>query len=313
MKRTALGMKLALSSAWLLLSACSSSSAPDPHDLSRLLPNASKTGDWQKHGEPGLWEGEDLYIYINGGAEIYQEYGFQRIMIQDFKNQEGSSISLEIYEMTDSPAAYGIFTFKTSSSGKNLDIGQGGQIEDYYLNFWQDRYLFTLTGFDQKPETISGLKQLAEAITKCFGKEERGNPPSLANRLPRENLLPTGSKYFRGHLGLFNSYPFSQQDIFQLREAFKGRYSDGYEVYLIPYANEASCRSIFQSAQDALVSSPDFHDSTVTEHGFQLFDGENALIRIEAVGTDIVIVTGCTDPAAAEEVIITLRKHLGSF
>jgi len=312
MKRTALGIISALSSAWLLLSACSSSPTPDPHDLSRLLPNPSKTGDWQKHGEPGLWEGEDLYIYINGGAEIYQEYGFQRIMIQDFKNPEGSSISLEIYEMTDSPAAYGIFTFKTSSSGKNLNIGQGGQIEDYYLNFWQDRYLFTLTGFDQKPETIAGLKQLAETITERFEKEERGDPPSLANRLPRENLLPTGSKYFRGHLGLFNSYPFSQHDIFQLREAFKGRYFDGYEVYLIPYANEASRREVFQSVQDALVSSPNFHDSTVTEHGFQLFDGENTLIRIEAVGTDIVIVTGCTDSAAAKEVIINLRKHLGS-
>lgn len=309
MKRAAIGLILIFSSAWISTPACSPSRETNPSDLSRLLPDSTRAGGWERNGEPGIWEGEDLYVYINGGAEIYQEYGFERILIQDYKNPADSSISLEIYEMTEAPAAFGMFTFKTSSTGENLDIGQGGQIEDYYLNFWQDRYLVTLTGFDQKPETVSGLKLLAEAVADRFRKGETGAPPALISRLPQEGLLPTGLKYFRGHLGLFNSYPFSQQDIFRIHEAVKGRYADGYDVYLIPYVDESTGSEVFQSAKEVLIRSTQFHDAAASEHGLRFFDGENTLIRMESVGADIVIVIGGTEPAA-EKVITALSKHL---
>ena len=309
MKLKSWGMICILSWAATLLPACSAS--PN-QDLSRLLPESTMAGAWKPEGDPGSWEGEDLYIYINGGAEIFHEYGFQRVIIQDYKNQEDSSISLEIYEMQDAGGAYGIFSFQASDTGEKLDIGQGGQFEDYYLNFWQDRFFITLTGFDQKPQTLAGLKHLAEALAARFGKREHGIPPALLNRLPRENLLPTGMKYFRGHLGLFNSYPFSQQDIFQLQEAAKGRYAGGHEIYLIPYKDVATRQDIFLSVKDALFSSSDYHGAVSSGNGFLLYDKDNILIRVEPIGTDIVIVTRCADPAAAAIVIDAFIKRLNT-
>ncbi len=309
MKRTSLRMILILSGAVILLLTCPAS--PN-RDLSRLLPGSTMNGAWNPEGDPGLWEGEDLYIYINGGAEIFHEYGFQRVLIQDYKSQEDSSISLEIYEMQDARGAFGIFSFQASDTGEKLDIGQGGQFEDYYLNFWQDRFFITLTGFDQKPQTLAGLRHLAEAVADRFGKREQGIPPVLLNRLPRENLLPTGMKYFRGHLGLFNSYPFSQQDIFQLQEAVKGRYAAGHEIYLIPYKDATTRRTIFLSVKDALISSSDYHGAVPAGNGFLLYDKDNTLIRVEPVGTDIVIVTGCADPAAADIVIDSFIKRINT-
>lgn len=309
MKRTSLGMILILMGTAILLPACSAS--PN-RDLSRLLPESDMTGAWKPEGDPGSWEGEDLYIYINGGAEIFHEYGFQRVVIQDYKNQEDSSISLEIYEMQDARGAFGIFSFQASDTGEKVDIGQGGQLEDYYLNFWQDRFFITLTGFDQKPQTLTGLKCLAEAVEARFGKREHGIPPALVDRLPQEDLLPTGVKYFRGHLGIYNSYPFCQQDIFHVQEAVKGRYAAGYEIYLVPYKDGTTSRKILLSAKDAFYSSSDYHGAVSAGNGFLLYDKDNTLIRVEPIGTYIVIVTGSMDPAAAGIVIDTVIKKLNT-
>ncbi|MBE3111603.1 MAG: hypothetical protein IMZ46_14045, partial [Acidobacteria bacterium] len=46
--------------------------------LRAYLPADNAASGWTKDGELQEYEGEDLYTYIDGGAEIYQEYGFRR-------------------------------------------------------------------------------------------------------------------------------------------------------------------------------------------------------------------------------------------
>jgi hypothetical protein len=110
-------------------------------DLRALLPAGGDARGWVKDGDPQEFVGEDLYTYINGGAEIYQEYGFRRVVVQDYENAAGKSVSLEIFEMETPAAAFGIFTFKRSGQGKSIAVG--AELEDYYLNFWKGRFLVT--------------------------------------------------------------------------------------------------------------------------------------------------------------------------
>ncbi|MBN2245994.1 MAG: hypothetical protein JW755_09125, partial [Candidatus Aminicenantes bacterium] len=125
--------------------------------LQQYLPPGGIDG-WGRNYSSEEYVGEDLYLYINGGAEIYHEFGFQRMLVQDYKNDNEKTISLELYEMTDPESAFGIYTFKRGDSGEGLALGNGGSLEDYYLNFWKGRFLVTITGFDSDEETITGLK-----------------------------------------------------------------------------------------------------------------------------------------------------------
>ncbi|MCK7482485.1 MAG: hypothetical protein M0C28_39200 [Candidatus Moduliflexus flocculans] len=58
--------------------------------LRAYLPSDGAAPGWTQDGEPQEFEGEDLYTYIDGGAEIYQEYGFRRVVVQDYRNAGGS-------------------------------------------------------------------------------------------------------------------------------------------------------------------------------------------------------------------------------
>ncbi|MGD2246678.1 MAG: hypothetical protein PVI11_09040, partial [Candidatus Aminicenantes bacterium] len=158
---------------------------------------------WERDGSPQEYRGEGLYEYINGGAEIYHEYGFMQVFVQDFRSQNGKAVSLEIFEMEDAESAYGIYTFKTNPEDKRLFLGSDAQLSDYYLNFWKGNLLITITGFDEDQETLKALQELAKAVETKI--KVQGKRPHLASELPERGLKTTSIKFFQGNLGLYNS------------------------------------------------------------------------------------------------------------
>lgn len=52
---------------------------------------------------------DGLWGYINGGADLYFEYGFKSVTVQDFKIN-GSDFMVDIYHMKSPEAAYGIYS-----------------------------------------------------------------------------------------------------------------------------------------------------------------------------------------------------------
>ncbi|MCK4819630.1 hypothetical protein KA005_27945, partial [bacterium] len=140
-----------------------------------------------------------MFLYINGGAEIYHENGFKQVIVQDFRNKIRKSISVEIFEMLDSESAYGIYTFKTSTEGKELSLGDKAQLEDYYMNLWKGSFLVTLTGFDEDEETVRGLQEIARAVEAKI--KIKGKKPLLVPMLPEKDLVKPSIKYFKGNLG----------------------------------------------------------------------------------------------------------------
>lgn len=236
--------------------------------LKQYLPPGDIDG-WKRNYSPEEYVGEDLYLYINGGAEIYHEFGFQRILVQDYKNDNEKSISLELYEMTDPESAFGIYTFKRSDSGEVLLLGSGGSLEDYYLNFWKGRFLVTITGFDSEDETIVGLKEIAQAVNGLIPGS--GEPPDLVDRLPDFGLEKEGIKYFKGHLALFNSYPFFNEDVFLLKRGVRGNYSQGFSLFIFEYPDEKECWKIFLEAVQKFKQSDRYRD-------FDMAVGQNFVV-----------------------------------
>jgi len=278
--------------------------------LLQYLPPGDIDG-WKRNYSPEEYVGEDLYLYINGGAEIYHEFGFQRILVQDYKNEHEKSISLELYEMTDPESAFGIYTFKRNDSGAVLSIGSGGSLEDYYLNYWKGRFLVTITGFDSENETIKGLKTIAQSVDNLL--PDSGELPELIDLLPDYGLEKEGIKYFKGHLALFNSYPFFNEDVFSLKRGVRANYSQGFSVFIFKYPDEEECRNIFLEAVQKFKHSNRYRDFDMAgKQNFIVLAPEGKRLAVEYYRNYILILLGNFIGKEKTDVLDLLKARIES-
>ena len=267
---------------------CSAEQGNNP-DVTQYLPAKSDLTGWTAVDEPQIAQGEDLYLLIDGAAEIFLEYGFKEAVMQSYRNGNEKSINLEIYEMKDPSSAYGIYTFRTSTRGKGISIGNDGRIEDYYLNFWKGNFLVTVIGFDLEAETVDDITTIAKAVEVRI--KEDGRKPPLTGILPVNGLKPNGIKYLKGNLALYNNYKFDSANIFGLSEGVIGTY-EGHKVFLFSYTDETKCRKRFVDGLNHLKTNPDFHDLTRYEDGCTVRDKSGKHLRIEPYRNFIIFVLG---------------------
>lgn len=270
--------------------------------LKVYLPADNAAPGWTKDGEPQEYEGEDLYTYIDGGAEIYQEYGFRRVILQDYKNAKGKSVSLEIFEMETPAAAFGLFTFKRSGSGKTVSLGTGAELEAYYLNFWKGRFLVTLTGFDEAPETIEGLVAVGGVVDAKV--REAGAAPGLVDALPEKGLRPGSVKYLKGLLGLNNIYPFYSARGLAFAEAARGVYDNGAMLLLLDYGSAEARSKAWVELRTYLAESDRFESAAGGRSLdiFQVRDGKGQCVSIAESGPRLIVGIS-PDQAASLEIV----------
>ncbi len=63
---------------------------------------------WQRRGQPEAFAGRGLFKAIDGGAEVYLAYGFERLELASFGNGD-REVELYYYHMSSPLAAWGIF------------------------------------------------------------------------------------------------------------------------------------------------------------------------------------------------------------
>ncbi len=127
---------------------------------------AAPPTDWGQTGSPATVAGEALFNVINGGAEMYLQIGFRQAVFNAFKNPNGLTVNLEIYEMDDPEAARAIFAQKAGNSGHKVPFGQDARLDSYYLNFWRGRYQVTISGYASTPETLDAIRKVAATVDK---------------------------------------------------------------------------------------------------------------------------------------------------
>jgi hypothetical protein len=275
--------------------------------LSGLLPDPSGLGGWVVKDDAQAFEGDDLYLYIDGGAEIYHEYGFQRVLVQDYWKGE-RSVSLEIFEMASPEAAFGIFSFKRSKEGTTIGIGSADSFEDYYLNFWKGRFLVTLTGMNQDEETIAGIQSIARAVD---GKiRDSADEPKLLVALPAEGLIAFSPKYLKGPLGLYSIYAFFPDDVFGLKEAVAGEYGSGAGAFVFRYDSPDEAAVRFAALENAFRGSPKYRDFRRDGEIFALKDEKERAFRIGLQGRFIFVVSGAPSIETEAEAFENLARSV---
>lgn len=296
---------------------CLCLSLDSSEDLSNILqqnlllyiPEETELGEWKKDGSAQEYKGEDLFVYIDGGAEIYHEYGFRQVVVQDYLNKNGKSISLEIFEMLSPESAYGMYTFKTNAQGRALAIGEEALLEGYYMNFWKGSFLVTLTGFDEDEETVKGLLDIARAVDAKI--KDRGKKPRLVSIVPKRDLLALSMKYFKGNLGLYNTYPFFTANVFAFSEGIKADYTTGYSFYIIGYRSIDECQERFREVSQNFARSSRYNNfNPVDERLFRVKDRKGEIIFASLFERYILIIKGTVSLSQAEEIFARVQENI---
>jgi hypothetical protein len=242
-------------------------------DLSHYLPAPESLRGWNPAYPPQTFVGDNLYDLINGGASIYHEYGFIQVITQQYMNADSQYMILELYEMKNSTAAFGMYTYKTGRSGKTIDIGAEASLEDHYLNFWKARFVCTVTGSSSDEDITEALLMIARAVAERITNASRR--PQLVNFLPADSLHRSHIAYVKGTLGLSQYLMFDDADMFDIKEAVIGDYED-YRIFVFKYDNVKQCAAVFQTMQDDVRNHPEYTNFAAFEGAFSVRDGEQS-------------------------------------
>jgi hypothetical protein len=276
-----------LAVAVVVLTHCRGSGGPEGA-IAHLAPTAGEVEGWAPAGATQVFEDQDLFQLINGGAEIYHEFGFRRVLSQDYANAERRSITLEVFEMEDEAAAYGMYSFKSSGRGQPLELGDEAMIEDYYLNLRRSSFVVTLTAMNAGEDTAQGLVQIARAVAAKI--EGDGGVPAIVAVLAAGEPTPQKLHYLRGGLALANVAPFTAGVRFGMTEGAAGRFSD-HTALVLRYPDADRTRQQFAAVVGELGTRAGLTPvEEVVGDSVVLEDGEGTRVRLAPADDAIVMI-----------------------
>jgi hypothetical protein len=184
----------------LVLPGLKAQTAPGkPDDLSGLLPSL---GGWSLSEANQTYLPETLFEYINGAAESYLGYDFQRLVVGQYKRNDASdALTVEVYDMGSRRNAFGIYSTERYPESRFLQIGVQGYIEEGALNFFSGSFYIKLMCYDCGAGTEQVLIQAARLIAAKIA-DPAGFPPLLA-AFPRQNRVANSEKFIlKNFLGM---------------------------------------------------------------------------------------------------------------
>jgi len=141
--------------------------------------------------------GAELYQHINGGSELYHEYGFTRVTV-GYYGLEDREILIERYEMADDTAAAGLYSLVRDPTVDALPHPFTGRRYDLYLECTSGSHYIKVIG-TKGADAVALLAVLQALLPEPMATEW----PELEGVLPA-GRLPGSEVLLRGPLALRN-------------------------------------------------------------------------------------------------------------
>jgi hypothetical protein len=165
--------------------------------LADFFPSAGVIPGWALDGDLGAYDSETIFALVDGQADFFFAYGFERVAVQRYKNAEDVLLDAQIWQVADPEGAYGLYT--ASRAGSLADVGNEGDTDPgRRLVFWQASYVVELFARKTIPDT--DLLGFGEALSAAL--PTGGEPPALVERLPADGLVERSAIFFYDELSI---------------------------------------------------------------------------------------------------------------
>ncbi len=217
-------------------------------DITALLPDT--IDDWKVSTKDQIYDRENLYDYINGGAELYLSYGFKKAISRTYSMRGQPDIVVDIFDMGTSHNTFGVF----SHSREIIDdtFGQGSQYTHGLLLFWKDHFFVSILTSLETVESKKAVFNIARKIETAIKK--KGPLPEILALLPHQSLVRESIRYFHHYIWLNSHYYVADRNILHINETT--------DALLAKYGEQGK-RSIlllvqYEKSKDAKIAYNDF-------------------------------------------------------
>ncbi|MBN1415207.1 MAG: hypothetical protein JW973_08920 [Bacteroidales bacterium] len=228
---------------------------------------------------PKTYTGASLLGYINGGAELYFEYGFSDAWVNEIRLMGGKYIT-EIYRMKGPEEAFGIFSVSRFQCGSTPSMSPFTCQTPYQLQICAGSfYINIINKTGNSTDSITSLK-IGEAIV---GKIKE-KPADITYYLPdiSPETINREAVLVKGKLGIMNGAP-------DLVDYFGD--AKGYYAIILRHETEIilSVRFLSEEDRNAFASLHSWDSETISAGSGKMLTGEtitkisdhHLLIKIE--------------------------------
>jgi hypothetical protein len=276
--------------------------------LKGVLPDVAQVAPWRAARPPAEYDRTTLSNFIDGGAELYVQYGFARAIAAEYASGT-DAINCTVYEMSDSVAAFGVFSYFRTPQKAPVKVGDGGVRADLQLSFWQDRYFVTIETFSLNPATREGLSRFAEAMSARIGSHAA--VPAVMRRLPG-GARPGSEKLWRGDLAtnalyavLLFSLSFDKDDVLLAAQYAAGR--EQATLWLVPIRDGARLKAAWAAMAASLGANKACRPDVATA-GEISCQNEGHLVVVRRLESALAVVSGVGSREEARAVLARIAR-----
>jgi hypothetical protein len=193
-------------------SASSTPSRPDQAPPAAAIPGPGFAAGWDRSGPLRTFTGQDLFNQIDGGAELFLEFGFVKLRLQAYA-KGGSKLTLNAYEMEDPASALGVYLMKMGRETPFSEVAARNSSEEAQLTMVKGRYFVQVDNLDDVPASKVEAVALANAFLAGVTAEAAATP---LDALPAVGRVPGSERLIRGPYGLQPYFTFGEGDILSL-------------------------------------------------------------------------------------------------
>ena len=215
--------------------------------------NCSFAPGWEQAGPKRQYAPDNLFDYKDGAAEGYLGYGFVGMQGIDCKSG-ADTMSIDVSQMTDADAAYGMFTANRDPGQPIAKIGMGAQVLSQSALLAKGVYFVEIAQVtsNTSADNSAVLRALATRIADLL--QGQTTTPETLTWFPKEDLVSAGL------------IPESVLGLKQLKRGYVARYQQG-QAFILHESSPEAATAILQQVRARF---PDSTDAKVADQAFQV-------------------------------------------
>ncbi len=166
----------------------------DGTGLVDLLPTASSMDGWQIADGPTEYDSEGLFEYLNGGAPLYLDFGFQGMVHVRYQLGDDplASVTLDVFDMGSELGAFGLYRSGRPPEAEVRPWGAEGYRSGTVAATWKGSVSIQAQADDEQPELIEAMEALVARVADSV--DGGTSLPQIIDVLPSEGLAPTSER-----------------------------------------------------------------------------------------------------------------------
>jgi hypothetical protein len=279
--------------------------------IESLLPKNLPEG-WRQIGNPQVYNPKNLFNRINGQAELFFKYGFQKSVFALYQNKSNSKdqVEVDLYDMGNVLQAFGIFS-RFRGENRSAGVGLESYLEDTSLLFYKGRYFVMLYATEGDSPT---LKKLAMTISSEI--PDASSSPKEIDYFPKEGLKPGSIEYYpEGLLGYqFFKRGFQGVYLEKAEDKDKLRAEDReFRLFLAIFNNSQNAEDALKTYRDSLSKRGKVDSTTPARFGPNGLKGEDpnrGKVIVVLKGFFLAGIIGFENLKSAEKVLEEFVKNI---